>query len=299
MIGQDLNILVASVSLMSHRWKPGYDGRGMESEVLDTAKITFSILGSLVFVLPVFGQQAANTDVAANPGRPTVSTPATLTPPGYLQFETGVLGARHSFEFSSLLNLNEVLKLTVVPRFELIFSSVPVAHYRAGVRTSDRTGDYLVGAQGVLFRGNGARPTLAASYFRKVYDGGAAEVDIGSPRQSFLILASADVKGFHYDTNFLANEIAQNGVRLAEFGQTLSISHPVGKRFSISGELWHFTQPFLRRHAAGNLWAVGYTARSNLVLDAGFDRGLTGTSTRWQTFVGITYLFPHRLWGQR
>ena len=32
----------------------------------------------------------------ANPGRPTVSTPATLTPVGYLQFETGVLGAEHS-----------------------------------------------------------------------------------------------------------------------------------------------------------------------------------------------------------
>jgi hypothetical protein len=28
-----------------------------------------------------------------NPGRPTVSTPATLTPVGYLQFETGILAA--------------------------------------------------------------------------------------------------------------------------------------------------------------------------------------------------------------
>jgi len=253
----------------------------------------------LVIVLPLYGQQAANTGVDANPGRPTVSTPATLTPPGYLQFETGGLGATHSPEFSSLLNLNEVLKLTLAPRIELIFSSVPVAHYRTGDRTSDRTGDYFVGAQGVLLKGNGAKPTLAVSYFRKVYDGGAAELDIGSPRQSFLILASADVKGFHYDTNFLANEMAQNGVRRAEFGQTLSISHPAGKRFSISGELWHFTQPFLRGHAAGSLWAVGYTARSNLVLDAGFDRGLTTTSTRWQAFVGFTYLVPHRLWGQK
>lgn len=98
---------------------------------MDSAKITFSLFGPLVFVLPVCRQQATNTDVAANPGRHTVSTPAGHTPLGYLQFETGGLGATHSPEFSSLLNLNEVLKLTVAPRLELIFSSVPVAHYRA------------------------------------------------------------------------------------------------------------------------------------------------------------------------
>ena len=43
-------------------------------------------------------QSPATDEPAANPGRPTVSTPATLTPVGYLQFETGVQGARHSPE---------------------------------------------------------------------------------------------------------------------------------------------------------------------------------------------------------
>ena len=48
-------------------------------------------------------------------------------------------------------------------------------------------------------------------------------------------------------------------------------------------------------HAVGNLWALSYTARKNLVLDGGFNRGLTGTSTRWEVFVGFTYLLPYRL----
>jgi len=39
----------------------------------------------------------------ANPGRPTVSTPATLTPVGYLQFENGVLFSQDSTEFSKRL----------------------------------------------------------------------------------------------------------------------------------------------------------------------------------------------------
>jgi len=69
-------------------------------------------------------------------------------------------------------------------------------------------------------------------------------------------------------------------------------------RFSLSGEIWHFTQPFLRGNAVGNLWAVGYTAKKTLVFDAGFDRGLTSTSTQWEAFVGFTYLLPHRFWGR-
>jgi hypothetical protein len=32
------------------------------------------------------------------------------------------------------------------------------------------------------------------------------------------------------------------------------------------------------------------------VLDGGFNRGLTSTSTRWEVFLGFTYLLPHKLW---
>src|ERR1700680_1581231 len=74
-------------------------------------------------------QTAAPDDAEANPGRPPVSTPATLTPVGYLQFETGALAANHSPEFSSLYGLNEVLKLSVTSRLELQASGEPVAHF--------------------------------------------------------------------------------------------------------------------------------------------------------------------------
>jgi hypothetical protein len=50
----------------------------------------------------VSSAQSGTTSVPeVNPGRPTVSTPATLTPVGYLQFETGVLFAQDSTEFSN------------------------------------------------------------------------------------------------------------------------------------------------------------------------------------------------------
>jgi hypothetical protein len=241
-------------------------------------------------------QSAVVDEPEANPGRPTVSTPATLTPVGYLQFETGFVPAYDSPEFSSRNSFNEVIKLAVAPRLEFLASAEPVAHFTAGGATGNRVGDIFLGAQGVLYAGEGSKPTLAVSYFHRAYDGGAPEFDYGSPTNSFLILASADGKGFHYDANAFFTELKQAPVRRGQFGQSLTISHPFLKRFTLSGEIWHFTQPFLRGNAVGNLWAVSYTARKNLVFDTGFNHGLTGTSTHWEAFVGFTYLLPHRLW---
>src|SRR2546429_4257114 len=47
---------------------------------------------------------------------------------------------------------------------------------------------------------------------------------------------------------------------------TLFRSHPLG-HFTISAEIWHFSQPFLHGNAVGNLWAVSYALRKNLVVD--------------------------------
>jgi hypothetical protein len=245
---------------------------------------------------PAAQQDAQSDEPEANPARPTVSNPATLTPVGYLQFETGTLGATNSPEFSTRYEFNEVIKLAVTRRLEFVESSEPAIHYTLNGVSANGVAEVFLGAQVVLMHGEGAKPTLSASYSRRIYDGGAPELDFGSPRNSSVFYASADVKGFHYDANAVFNEVLEGPVRRLQFGQTLSISHPLGKGFGLSGEIWRFTQPFLHGNAIGNLWAVSYAARKNLVFDAGFDKGLTGTSTHWEAFAGLTYLLPHRLW---
>jgi hypothetical protein len=260
-------------------------------------KVAFClVLLTMTFVPSSAAQSKASDEPEANPGRPTVSTPATITPVSYLQFETGVLGARDSPEFSSRYGLNEVIKLSVTPRLEFIASAEPFIHYSADGTTANGTAEVFLGVQAVVSHGEGAKPTMTASYFRRLYDGGVPELDFGSPRNSLLLLASADVKGFHYDANAIFNEQTQGVVHRGQFGQTLSISHPIIGKLSLSAEIWHFTQPFLHGNAVGNLWAVSYAARKTLVFDAGFNRGLTSTSTHWEEFVGFTYLLPHRLW---
>jgi hypothetical protein len=234
----------------------------------------------------------------ANPARPTVATPATLTPVGYLQFENGIQYAADSVEFSSRFGVNQVTKLTVHPRLQFLLQSEPLVHSGLGSVKEFNPGDILVGLQAVVLPGQGKRPTVSFSYFKHVYAGSAPDIDIGTPEHALLLLISDDLFGFHFDLNGMFNEQRDNHVGRAQFGQMISISHPL-KKIIIGAELWHFTQPFSHGNAVGNLWEVSYPVRKNLVLDCGFNHGLTSTSTQWEGFAGFTYLLPHRLWRKK
>ena len=254
--------------------------------------------GVLIFSLSISAQTISDTVPEANPARPSVSSPATLTPVGYLQFESGSLGATTSPEFDRRIGINQVTKLTVLPRLEFFVQTEPYIHSGFGRDREIHPGEVFVGAQAVLLPGAATRPTISVSYVRRLYESPAPELDLGTFRESGTILVSQDVAGFHYDSNLIVTEQTQAGVRRAQFGQTLSISHPLKKKLTISGELWHFTQPYLHSNAIGNLWAISYPLQRNLVIDAGFNRGLTKTSTHWEEFIGFTYLLPHRLWAK-
>lgn len=246
----------------------------------------------------LFAQKSADETPACNPARPTVSTPATLTPPGYLQFENGGFYGSESPEFATQSSVNQVTKLTLNSRIQALALFEPFARSTGGGHSDFEPGGISAGVQAVLFPGEGVRPTVSASYIRQLYGGSAADVDIGSAVNSAILLVSLDGAGFHFDINGIVSEQTAAAVRRAQFGQTLSISHGVG-RVTIAGELWHFSQPLSRGNAVGNLWAGSYPVRKNLVVDAGFDHGFTATSTRWEGFAGLTYLLPHRLWRAR
>jgi hypothetical protein len=220
-----------------------------------------------------------------------------LTPVGYLQFETGGLGAVTSPEFGTRIGINQVTKLSVLPRLEFLVLTEPYVHSSnsKGLDKEIHPGEVFVGAQAVVVPGDGAKPTVAVSYIRRLYESPAPELDLGTFRQSGTVLLSNDMVGFHFDTNYIITEETEFGVRRAQLAQTLSVSHPFGK-FTVSAEIWHFSQPYFNSNAVGNLWSVAYPVRRNLVIDGGFDHGFTRTSTKWEEFVGFTYLLPHRLW---
>jgi hypothetical protein len=260
-----------------------------------TQKLTSLALTILIGVTRAATAQTPPDEPAANPGRPSVSTPATLTPVGYLQLENGILNAFHSGEFETRIGLNQVTKLTIHPRVQLTMSAEPVVwSHDAGQPFEVHAGGVLVGGQVVLRDGEGASPTLAANFLASVYSGGSPDLDLGPANQSVVFLFSNDMGGFHVDANFIVNDEHKNGYR-AQHAETLSISHPIGP-IGLTGEIWRYSQPLIPGTAVGTLWAVSYAPSKILVLDAGFDRGLTDTSTRWEVFAGFTYLVPHKLW---
>lgn len=278
----------------------------------------------------VAAQEAANSTPAANPARPTVTNPATLPPVGYLQFEQGYLGSLASPETDAQYGMNQVTKIAVHPRLLIQSQLQPYAASRAvgDTQFTNGFGDVLLGAQVVLYTpapghlGSAItprtdadappapKPKLAAislGYLGRVHSGTTGDTDLGSASNSLVLLLSGDLGSFHYDTNYIINEQTDGVVRRAQTAETLSINHALwNDNAQLSVELYHFTQPLvstddhgqavLHAHLVDLLVAPSYQLRPNLVVDFGFSRGLTSTSTRWQSFAGFTYLLPHRLW---
>jgi hypothetical protein len=260
------------------------------------------LLGALYLSHAIFiSAQDDSSDVPeANPARPTVSTPATISPAGYLQFENGGLYGLTSTEFTKRFGIEQVTKISVDSRAEFLFLSEPYTFSEGAAVPGQRPGEVFAGMQTVIVPAKGLRPTIAGQYLRRLYASPAPEMDLGTFVQSAGIFFSGDPLGFHFDLNGLVMEQQDDTtkIRKPQFAQTLSVSHPVGK-VVVSGEMWHFAQPLIHGSAVGNLWCVSYAVRRNLVLDAGFDHGLTGTSTDWEGIAGFTYLLPHRLWRRR
>src|SRR5882724_5954038 len=195
--------------------------------MLNAAVLALSVIA---FFAPAASAQAAPEDVPeANPARPTVATPATLTPVGYLQFENGTLYATGSSDFSSRFAINQVTKLTVTSRLQFLVQSEPFVHSGLGADKQINPGDVLAGFQAVLLPGHNARPTVAISYFKHIYAGTAPDIDIGTPEHSVLLLISEDLAGFHLDLYGMFNEQTDKPTRRGQFGQTISISHPLKK----------------------------------------------------------------------
>lgn len=259
--------------------------------------LTLVVAMAALCARPSAAQSPAPDVPVANPGRPTVSAPATLTPLGYVQFETGVLVATDFEDLEARVGFNEVAKVTVQRRIQILAQFEPFVRGRErGDPATKSAGGTAAGLQAVLIEGDDRKPTLAASYFHSISDGSAPDLDIGSAKETALVLLSANLAGFHIDTNgIFSQQTTDTGRSVLQTGETLSVSRAIGE-ITIAGEVWHFTQPLLSGHAAGMLWAFSCPPRPNLVLDVGFERGLTDSSTRWEFFGGFTYLLPHRLW---
>jgi len=115
-----------------------------------------ALLGALALIVPTTLCAQIDTSAVpeANPARPMVSTPATLTPAGYLQFENGVLYAANSPEFSKRLGIEQVTKLSVDSRVQFMALFEPFTHSTGAAVSGNRPGEVFAGMQAVILPGN-------------------------------------------------------------------------------------------------------------------------------------------------
>lgn len=231
----------------------------------------------------------ADDGPAATPYRPSVSTPATLSAPGYLEFEAGLQ-----------VDGRGVTQVQSVP-FTVKLAFSPDWGIRVGgdalVRQSDAAGGHQtgVGDTSIVLK---RRFAIGADSAFGLEAGvtlptGADGITSGKADWSLNGIYSADLGAWHTDINLVATRVgaADAGVDRTQWLWAAALSRSVGGNWGAVGEV-----SGTRQHGADAtdqlLLAASYNVSSALVLDGGVARSLRGGPANRSLFAGFTLLGP-------
>jgi hypothetical protein len=230
--------------------------------------------------------------IIANPNRPTVANPADITQYGVLELEYG-WDQPWKKEGSQPRTLAGLLKFGLLCDVELRWGTTSYQWLTTGGMTSTGTGDNWLGPQIRLYRQTHRVPSMAFSYSVKIPTANAQNgLGTGRVDQAFTLLASKDIAHFHFDfnaTQFLIGVPNASGIDQNR-QLDLAFSHVIYRGFQFTGEFYgddrrDQTTPGY----TSTLWALSYTVVPRLVVDGGFEEGLTSGSPHLHEFVGATY----------
>jgi outer membrane putative beta-barrel porin/alpha-amylase len=228
--------------------------------------------------------------IVANPNRPTVADPADITQYGVLELEYGwdhvtPGGNVRQTSFGGLL------KFGLLCDIELRWTTTSFLSQTDASGTQRGIGDNWLGPQIRFYRQTKHVPSLAFSYAVKIP---SASDSLGSGRadHAFTFLASKDIAHFHFDFNASQFLIGRPNTTGFDNNQQLNLafSHMVRGNLLFTGEFYGDTR--LNQATPGfasSLWALTYAVTPRLVIDAGFEAGITSGGPHRHAFVGATY----------
>lgn len=233
---------------------------------------------------------AADDEPTAVPYRPSVSTPATLSTPGWLEVEGGLL---HEHDAAARRDsVPATLKLAFSPDWGVRVGADAWVHARddSGARHSGYGDTSVVvkrrfaidDASAFGLEGAATLPTARAGL-----GSGSGKPDYGANA-----IYSADFGGsWHTDINVVATRLGavDAGSGRTQWLGAASLSKALDERWGLTGELSGTTQ----RGAEGTrqlLVATSYNVSKRLVLDAGAARSLRAGAPSWSAFTGFTWL---------
>ena len=230
--------------------------------------------------------------MAANPNRPTVANPADISQYGVLELEYGfdrvwpTAGVHQN-------SAGGLLKFGLLCDVELRWNTTSFLSQTDASGTHSSFGDNWLGPQLRFYKQTKRIPTLALSYAVKIPSASVRE-GLGSGRydHSFTLLVSKDIHQFHFDFNATEFLIGRQGASGFDTNQQLNLafSHALRGKLQFTGEFYGDTR--LNASTSGyasSLWALTYTIVPRLVIDGGFEAGLTAGGPHRHAFVGATY----------
>lgn len=230
--------------------------------------------------------------LAANPNRPTVASPADITQYGVVELEYGwdriwPAPGTHQTSFGGLL------KFAFLCDLEMRWTTTSFLSRTDPDGTNRGFGDNWLGSQIRLYKQTKRVPTLAFNYEIKI-PSASAESGLGSGRvdHSLTFLASKDIRHVHFDfnaTHFLIGR--QGGSGFDQNDQfNLAFSRPIRGALDFTGEFYGDTTLNAANPGfVSSLWALSYVVNPRLVIDGGFEGGLTAGGPQRHVFAGLTY----------
>lgn len=246
------------------------------------------------FVLLVGGaifSPAAAEELKATPYRPTVSNPAYLPVPQYLEIEMGWQSLKVKSEDRHRHSVPYLLKFGFTDRVGILVGGDAVV-------VEDPSGSPAQGGFGDV---NGllklVQPLQTAMPSALGLEAGAkfpsAPTTVGTDRTDYLVngIYSAAFGRFGLTLNLLYTRLggAPTDEERDELGWVVTSSYGLTDRLSLAGEFFgshrEGVRPFLQY-----LTAASYFITPRIVGDAGMAFGLTGASQEWTAFAGVTVL---------
>jgi len=238
-------------------------------------------------------QTGCYTDtITANPNRPTVSNPAHVTQYGVLELEYG-WDRMWPEEGIHQTSIGGLLKFGMLCDIELRWNSNSFLTQTDARGTARTFGDNWLGTELRFHRQTTRLPTMAFSYAFKI-PSASTENGLGTGRvdHSFTLGASENIAHFNFDfnlTQFLVGRPTASGFDENQL-MALAFSHAIRGGLQFAGEFYGETQ--LNQTIPGfgsSLWALTYAVVPRLVIDGGFEAGLTSGGPHRHAFVGVTY----------
>ena len=231
---------------------------------------------------------AVDDEPSTTPYRPSVSTPAALSAPGWLEIEAGWQHNRAGSERRDSVPLG--FKLAFDPDWGIRVGNEAWVRQRSDAGERSGFGDTSI----VVKRRFGIDDDQALGLEASVtMPTGKSGIGFGSGKADYAVNAiySGDFGPWHTDLNLLAARLGQAdpGASRTLWLFAASLSRQLDDRWGVVGE-FAGTRQSGAEDSRQLLLAASYNLSKRMTLDAGAARSIRSGDSAWSAFAGFTWL---------